>query len=306
MHPLAGLPQDPFALALGGQWPEALNFLSSDPDIAMTAYKGLAVPEELKARYVAAVRAQTEQVQSLAFLLEPPAKAEDPLLQSSLYVLRVKDSKAYRAAVEQVAALQLELAKATDTEAFTTLAKDLLPGTPSFSVTTDLTKMPGLQLPAAQARMIFGFLLGGSQLKISSAQVDDHTWLSTFGDTDTLKWALVRARQSASLPAGPMLKREDQLLPSASRFSLYLSLKGARDLAQAVMGTLGQSKPLPVVKDLPPLGVAFTLDASGIEFQGAGQPETLSAIKALVDDGSKRFAPAKPDKEGDGQPEAQP
>lgn len=278
-HPLANLPQDPFALAFGGQWPEVFAFFASDPDVALAAYKGHPLPEDLKARFIAAMKAQADQVQSMAMLIAPPSKAGESLLHGAVSVLRVKDAAAYQAAQERVTALQAEMAEAAGLQAYTSMEKDVLPGTPSFTLTTDLEKAPGAQDRDPQASMVFGFLFDGTVVRQSYGQLDPHTWLSVFGSGEDLNWALLRAKQADPLPGAPLLKREDELLPPGSRFSLYLDLKGLRDMAQMVVTTMGKGQEqLPVVPHVPPFGLACLCDAGGFEIRGGVQPETMKAL----------------------------
>lgn len=290
IHPLDKLPQDPFFLAFGGQWPEAFNFFASDPDLALAAYKGHPLPEDLKARYGAAAKAQAEQIQSMAMLIAAPSKAGEPLMKGAVSILRVKDAAAYEAAQERMVALQAEVAKAAGTPVFTSMEKDVLAGTPSFTVTVDMDKTPDAEKRPPQGAMIFGFLFGGSGMRMSYGQLDDHTWLSVFGSGEDLQWALLRAKQMAPLPEAPLLKREDELLPSGSRFSFYLDLKGVRDGAQMVASAMGRGQePLPAVPHVPPFGVAFTCDPGGLEVRGGIQPETLAALRNLFAEVSKRM-----------------
>lgn len=287
-HPLANLPQDPFALAFGGQWPDAFNFIATDPEVALAAYKGHTLPEELKAKFTAAMKAQVDQVQSMSMLIGPPSKSGDPLMKGAVTVIRVKDAGAYRDAQARVTALQEEMARATGTAIYTTLEKDVVPGVPSFTLTTDLTQASGAQGMAPQASMVFGFLFGGTVTRQSYGQLDAHTWLSVFGSGEDLQWALMRAKQSAALPEMPTVKREDELLPAASRFSLYLDIKGLRDMAQMVMSAMGQGqKELPVVPRVPPFGIAFTCDPGGFEVRGGTHPESLKAMRDLIAEVSK-------------------
>jgi hypothetical protein len=287
-HPLANLPQDPFALAFGGQWPDAFNFIATDPETALAAYKGHTLPEDLKAKFTAAMKVQLDQVQSMSMLMGPPSKSGDPLMKGAVAVIRVKDAEAYREAQARVTALQEEMARATGTAIHTTLDKDVLPGVPSFTLTTDLAQAPNAQGMAPQASMVFGFLFGGTVMRQSYGQLDAHTWLSVFGSGEDLQWALMRAKQSAALPEMPTVKREDELLPAASRFSLYLDIKGLRDMAQMVMSAMGQGqKELPAVPRVPPFGIAFTCDPGGFEVRGGAHPESLKAMRDLVAEVSK-------------------
>lgn len=295
MHPLTGLPQDAYALALGGQWPSLFNLFGSDPELAFLAFGEKTLPEDAKARCLAAMKASQDQIESMACLLEPGSKSEDPLLHKTVMLYRVKDAAAYEQAAEAVAAAQGELAKAAGMEPFTTFTRDILPGQPSYSSSIDLGRMgaaPG------QARMFMSMLFGGTDLKMSSAQLDGHTWLTVFGGAEDLKWALLRTKQGAGLPEDPLQKRADQLLPPVSRFSLYLSPKGLRDLAQVAMAAFGRGQALPEVKAVPPAGAVLLLDAGGVEVQAAAQPETIAAVKAFFDE-MKKSAPAPKEEAAD-------
>ena len=292
-HPLAGLPADPFALAMGGQWPEALNFLAADPDIALAPFRGHEVPDGLKADYLAALKAQSAQTQSMALLMAPP-KAGDALLGGTVALVRVKDARAYIEGQAKVADLQGQLAKAAGMEPFSTFEKGALPDAPSFSLTVDLGRAQGGQAMPPQASMIFGFLFGGTVMRQSAAQLDAHTVVSVFGTPEDLKWALLRAKKGGPLVDSPLLKREDELLPAASRFSLYLDLKGLRDMAQTVAAAFGKGQsPLPEVAPVPPFGMAVLCDAGGFEIRGGAQSESLKALRDLFAD-VKRRMPAPP------------
>lgn len=278
-HPLSGLPQGAFALALGGQWPDWFSLMGSDPDLAQSAYPAASLPTGFQVRMSQALQAEQAQVQALAVRVAPPAQAGDPLLKGAVSVLRVSDAAAYLAAQDQVVALHAEAAAKGGVAPLLTLQKAILPEVTSYALVTDLTRLQGGQ---AQAAMVGGFLFGEPQMRQSVAKVDAHTLVAVFGDAEALRRTLKELKRAGALDAAAGIKRTDTLLQSGSRFSLYLDLKGLRDLAQGLAAAFGKGgSPLPEVPAVAPLGLAFTCDPSGFQLQGAAHPETLAALSDL-------------------------
>ncbi|HEU4950626.1 MAG TPA: hypothetical protein VFT46_01680 [Holophagaceae bacterium] len=278
-HPLAGLAEGPFALAMGGQWPDWFSLMGSDPDLAQAAYPAGSLPTGFQVRMAQALQAEQAQVQALSVRVAPPAQAGDPLLKGAVSVLRVSDASAYLAAQDRVVALHTEAAAKSGLAPLLTLQKAILPDVPSYALVTDLTRLQGGQ---AQAAMVGGFLFGEPRMRQSVAKVDEHTLVSVFGDAEALQRTLQAFKRAGALSAAPGIKRTDTLLPPDSRFTLYLDLKGLRDLAQALASAFGKGgAPLPEVPAVAPLGLAFTCDPSGFQLQGAAHPETLAALSDL-------------------------
>ena len=278
-HPLAGLAQGPFALALGGQWPDWFSLMGSDPDLAQSTYPAASLPTGFQVRMAQALQAEQAQVQALAVRVAPPVQAGDPLLKGAVSVLRVSDARAYLAAQDRIVALHAEAAAKSGLAPLLTLQKAILPDLPSYALVTDLTRLQGGQ---AQAAMVGGFLFGEPQMRQSVAEVDEHTLVAVFGDGEALRRTLQDLKRTGALSAAAGIKRTDSLLPQDSRFSLYLDLKGLRDLAQALAAAFGKGgTPLPEVPAVAPLGLAFTCDPSGFQLQGAAHPETLAALSEL-------------------------
>lgn len=280
VHPLMSLPGGAFALALGGQWPDGLSLIGSDPDLALAAYPAATLPAGFQVRMAQALQSEQALVQGVAMRLAPPVMVGDPPLKGAVSLFRVTDVEAYLAAQAQIVALHAEAAEKGGVPPLLTLQKGILPGVPSSTLATDLTRLGGGQ---PQAAMVGGFLFGGTQMRQSFAKVDDHTLLSVFGDAEALQEALKAWKAASPLATSAGIRRTDALLPADSRFSLYLDLKGVRDIAQILASTFGKSEtPLPDVPAVAPLGLAFTCDPSGFQIQGGATPETLAALSDLM------------------------
>lgn len=265
---LGALPDGPFALAMGGQWPgftDAFYELAlQDPSITSAQREG----------FLAALRKQSEQMESFAFSLEAPAKGK-PFLSGFTMTMRVKDSTAWWAGVES----QQALMKSRLGEAYS-LEKGVLDGRPWTQVSLDPNALLQGKLPPAQVTMFTSLIFGGSQVTFSQMALDEHTILAVLGGRDLLNKVAVKVTAGRALASQPGIRQVNAALPEGGRFAIYFDAAGFQELMGNIMASMGQ--PLQGSKldrkGLLPLGGVITADEAGIQFMGLARQETLKAF----------------------------
>jgi hypothetical protein len=283
-HPLQGLDPAGMVLGAGGVVPECLAEVSARMSTAQ-------LPPDKAAQATPLLEAMVRNQTSMAFRLGVPAEAGAPLLGSVTSLVHVKDLAAY---FDQNLALQAFQAPAMEALGLKTeLAQDVLPGTPSFTRTFRVDGSHPGPFSNVQFKMLATLLLGSSeQVQFSAAKLDDHTVLSVLGDAKALQEAL--AHPAPDFAADPGVAAVDALLPQGALWRFYLDPANARTLVQRAMdGFKSQGAPtLPAVTQVPPLGMAISLDGAGASLTGAVTPDTVKALKVLFSASMAVMTPA--------------
>jgi hypothetical protein len=286
-HPLGGLPDGPYALALGGRWPLPMAFFEK----VAGQYPGLD-PKD-REQLVGLMAKVQEQQLGMAARFRGTAKGE-PLLQGLTGLVELKDGQAWLAAVKQQLAWCQEHFKGVYT-----YQEGVLPDLPSLTVSIDFGRLAGGKELPPQVGMVAGMLLGGMQLTISQALVDGHEAVYAFGGKEALRRAVDEVLLHTPLAASPKLKAIDLLLPKETRFSLYLDPSGVRAMLTTLMAAFTNKEPnLPEVADTLPLAGALAMDPGGIQFSGSARPESLEAMVKLFSGLSKAMPGQKQGAEG--------
>lgn len=265
---LGALPDGPFALGMGGQWPGFTDLFYElalqDPSISSPQREGL----------LAALRKQSEQVESIALSLEAPAKGK-PFLSGFVMTTCVKDSAAWWAGVES----QQALMKGRLGEAYS-IEKGVLDGRPWSQVSLDPNALLQGKLPPAQVTMFTSLIFGGSQVTFSQMAVDEHTILMVLGGHELLNKVAVKVTAGRNLASQPGIRQVNAALPEGGRFAIYVDAAGFQELLGNIMASMGQPGPVAKLdrKGLLPLGGVITLDDKGIQFTGLARQETLKAF----------------------------
>ncbi len=278
---MGALPEAPFALALGGGYPEAFNFMSQmalqDPELT----------DAQRADYKAVLEKDAGLTESFSLSVEPPVEGQ-PFFSGISTYRRIKDIPAWLAAAKA----QEDFARARMGEGMT-VEHGTFEGRPTIITSVDLNTMAKGKLPPEQMGMFSALLFGGNRMVTSQAVLDDHNVIMVFGGKDRLEAAIAKAKQG---PAFKGLGKTNALLPEGARFGIYAHPKGLETLYTTVTTTLGlppgkQGAPLPSV---PPLGGVLTLDPGGMQFTGVAKTETLVAFKSLFSNVGEAIPGKKP------------
>jgi hypothetical protein len=265
-HPLGAMPEGPYALAMGGQWPLSMGFFEK----MATQYPGLEPKEQ--ERMASLMAKVNDQVLRSSFTMRAP-KGSEPFLQGITGVSELKDGKAWMEAMKQQQAWSQEHLKG-----LSTCQEGVLPELPSLTVSMDLGKLVGDKLPPAQVAMAGALLFGGNRMQISYALVDGHTAAYVFGDKDVLKAQVAEVQKRKALSATKGIQGADAMLPKDSRFVLYVDPRGVQQLVNAVMKAFtGKASELPEVAETLPLAAALSMDPGGIQVSGSARPESIEA-----------------------------
>ena len=285
-HPLGALPEGPYAMAMGGQWPNFTRLMEN---------LGGTLPN-LKPEEQAALKELSRQAEApvdrMAFAWQA-SKAGDPLFQGLSAVLELKDGSAWMQAMKLRANWLDEHLNGACTFEENILPDGAAPGGASFMVGSDLNVMTGGKVPPAQMAMIGGLLFGGPKLKVSYALLDEHRALCVFGDSVALRRMVTKVAEGKPLAASRPVQKADAMLPKDARLSMYLDPKGVRDLVGAVVEAFLPQKgaTLPDPGAVTPLAGAFSMDAQGLQFSGVASSEALAAIAQVFTGVGKLLAP---------------
>lgn len=272
-HPLGLLPEGPFALAMGGEWPRALDVFNR------MAMEGPWLSGEDRKVFGQMLDRNQAQVQRMAFVFRAP-KPGEPFLQGFNSILEVKDAKVWMAASREHIAWIGERLKGAYA-----LQPDCLPEVPSHTLQLDLAKLTASETPNPQLLFMGSMLFGGNQCRISYGQLDEHHVLCVVGNGEVLKGFLDQVRSQPQLTQRAAIQAVDAQLPKSANFAIYLDPLGLRDLVSLVMqGILGKPIDLPkAIIAVPPMAGAISMDAQGIQFSGFAPAESLQALVQLLD-----------------------
>lgn len=276
-HPLKGLAASDFALALGGEWTALFDFQAAFMEDLGQAGK---LQPATVARLRLALETQNHLVRSMAGTFAAPAP-RGPMMSGLTSLVRVSDSGAYLAALEETSRAQGACFQDLGMPEAIAFTRDVLPGVPSCGVTTRLG--PKTQDPAsAPSQMAMAMLFGGESIQMSMAALDDHRVLAVLGGPDLLR-ARMEAVQKEPEGLAPSILAVEPNLGREPRFALYLDPRGLRDLAQVMVGAFGGApgRELPAMAAVPAAGLTLSLDPSEVNLRGSVKAETLQATATL-------------------------
>ena len=275
-HPLNGLSTPDFALAFGGEWSMLYDFQTALLEDLDKAGK---VQPATAARLQKALATQTAMVRSMAGTFSAPAP-RTALLSGLTSIVRVSDSQAYLAAMDETSRAQGAFFQDLGMPDAVTFTRGILPEVPSCGVTTRLAMKDDPAMAAA--KMAVTMLLGGESIEMSMGALDDHRILAVMGGRELLKARLDDLRKA---PQGlaPSIAAVEPDLGKDHRFVLFVDPRGLRDMASVLAGAFGgpDAKPLPAIPEVPAAGLTLSLDPAMVELRGAVRAETLKATATL-------------------------
>jgi hypothetical protein len=210
-----------------------------------------------------------------AFTAPLPRRA---VLSGVVSMVRTTDAKAYLASMEPLAEAQEALFReGVDPDGAVSYMADILPGTPSCSMTIRF----GGSNDAAMKMAILGMLAGGDGITLSMGALDDQRVLTVVGDASLLK---VRLGEFKKSPKGlpPSIQALGDDLGGAPRLAFYFDPHGTCVLAQRVMQAFNpKMAKLPEIPAVPAAGISLSFDASSVHVKGVARGETLAATADL-------------------------
>jgi len=286
-QPMAGLSAEGYLLAFGGSLPPAFSrfFTQYLPEL-----QSRTLGAETAARVEPILALQESLGKALngqAFRLALPHHLGAPLLSNTQVLLNVDDPAGFLDLLGRVA--QAEERSGLLSWGHVASEADVLPGIPSR--TTTLTINPRKDSDPFPLKVVLTLLLGyQDRVLITYGQQGPHTLLGVLGSPDD--WKLAASAKVAPFPADPAVAAADALLPARAWFRFYLDFKAMAEMANSVIALApghGASL-LPSLPAAPPLAMAISSDATGVELTAVVTRATQEAIHLLA----KPKAPAAP------------
>jgi hypothetical protein len=275
--PLAGLPAGPFALAAGGSIGErvAQGLANLNVQVLKMVAKDLA-PEKLKKLEQAYARSM-KGVRGLGMALQV-GNDKEPLFSSMSVVIRTTDATQYLDDYEQ------------SLKDMSEILKDI-PIVPAYEVrrvkaggvsAIELTMDPSSFLPPDDdlKKMMESMFGPGGKMTASLAAVDGKNVIMRYTPATGLPQAIKAAKKGLATDAE--IAKTAALLPQEAQWALYISPKGATDLANRAVKMLGGPNEIPGFPATPPLGAAAKLSAGGLELNAVLPAALLEQLGPYV------------------------
>jgi hypothetical protein len=286
---LAGLPAEPFIMALGGVVPpgsmEPLAKYSAQMMQKQPMYKLTPEQSEEYARLMMGAMRGTKSMQMVVGVSEPGAG----FYGNTTAVFTCEDSQQLIDGYEQTLAALREFADEVKNPAMpvATCQHVKLGETDVLAVTMDLSHMNQLAQPGGpNPQKMMQLMMGpGGQMKIFLAPADEHTVVMCYTSLERLKSAidLYKSKQQG-LTSDANVVKVAEMFPQGSQFVGYFSLGGmadvARQFAAAVPGA--RAAVIPDFPESPPIGMAAKVSPTGVEGHLIVTAETLRAIGDTV------------------------
>jgi hypothetical protein len=286
-NPLAGLSSEGYLFAFGGSMPPGLAGVN---DLLQPALLAKAPSPEQAARLEDLLPLQKEMLKALrtqAFRLALPRHPGAPILGNVQILLNVDDPEAYLGLLGRMAAVQESSGLAPWGHVHAD--PDVLPGIPSLSLVTELN--PVKSMGPGPSKVLLSLLFGyPDRMILTYGKVGDHTLLAAMGGAE--EWQLAAAAKVAPFGADPLVAAADAHLPPGSSFRCYLDFKALAEMVNGLLGSMpaGQTLPPLQVPAAPPLALAFSCDATGMELSAVATRATLDAVGVFVQEVPKLMA----------------
>jgi hypothetical protein len=286
---LAGFPNDPFVVALGGVFPSgAMDGLMKLSVKLMQDQPGFRLAPEQAQKYVELSTAMTRSVRSMRMLLGVPEPGTG-LYGKTSAVMVVDDSRRFLDQYEKSLASMSQLAQETKSPIIpaATVQRVSLGETEVLEVTMKTADMTELSPPGGpDLQAIMQTIVGPSgQLKVYVAPADEHAVLMTYTSLEQFRAALddYRSRESG-LTDDSNVAEVAAALPVRSQFVAYVSLGGIADVARQFVPSIsgGKASAILDLADCPPIGIGAMATPSDVEGRLVLTAKTLRAIGAAV------------------------
>ena len=286
-HPLEGLSAQGYLLAFGGSLPPAFSrFFTQDFPQWLNRTRGAETAAQAEP-FLALQASLGQTLHGQAFRLALPRHPGAPLLGNTQALLQVDDPAGYLDLLGRM--VQAQERSGLLNWGHVASEAEVLPGIPSRTVT--LTLNPRKDSDPFPLKMVLTLLLGyQDRVLITYGQQGPHTLLAVLGGPED--WKLAASAKVAPFPADPGVAAADALLPARAWFRFYLDFKAMAEMVNSCIALApghGASL-LPELPAAPPLAMALSSDATGVELSVVVTRATQEAIHLLT----KPKAPAVP------------
>ncbi len=211
------------------------------------------------------------------------------LLQGAVLSLQVEDAETSLKALETYLKLKPESGEATASERTVYLGRTLVKLAVAIPKPQAPTEGEAPKNPMLDPSAIFG----KEPLETLLWAYDPHTVLIGFGDAPTAFAASLDALEHPEKSLGrlPAFALTQDLLGSEQQVQVFLSL-------QDIIGAVARMLPIPIElptsgKTAPPVGLGFSLAASGITMRAVAPGETVELVGFILDSALKMSQGAK-------------
>jgi len=286
---LAGLPAEPFVMAMGGVVPpglmEPLMKYSVRMMQDMPMYKLTPEQAEKYAKLSMGAMSGMTSMQMVVGLSEPGTG----LYGNTTAVFTCEDSQHLIDGYEKTLAALREFSDEVKNLAIpvATCQHVKLGETDVLEVSMDLSHMNQLTPPGGpDLQKMMQMMMGpGGQMKIFLAPADEHTVVMCYTSLERLKSAIdfYKSKQQG-LTSDANVVKVAAMFPRGSQFVGYFSLGGMADIVRQFTAAMpgAPSAAIPDFPDSPPLGMAAKVSPSGVEGHLIVTAETLRAIGEVV------------------------
>lgn len=294
-----GLPASAYALAMTAVMPAGyVSWLNST-----SASQGAADTAGQKER-LAALGGVLQGLKSFAFVWsldapgEPGAASQKPL-QGALLSLQVEDAEASLRALEAYARLKPESGESMASERGEHLGRTLL----KLVVPTPKPAAPKEGEERKRPMVDPSAIFGKDPVATLLWAYDPHTVLVGFGDAPAAFASSIQALEHPEKSLGqlPAFALTQDMLGTEQQMQVYLSL-------QDILGAVTRMLPIPIelsasARTAPPLGLGFSLAASGITVRAVAPGETVELVGTILESAMKMSQAAKAGAKADMSPE---
>lgn len=285
-NPLAALPNQPYALALGGVMPKYVQRIAADLSARMIeATPELYGLDETQAKQFAALARESMQgIRGISFEMGV-GKPGDTLLGDSVVVIHVDDTKQFLADYQKYTEAVNQIAIDSKSPLLTqTAVKPItIDGTAAFEIVTQLPKLATATQQDEQKAMMQKMWGSDTTITAYMAPADDQTIVVAYTNRKALLLGLAAAQgKKSDLPSNKALQQTAALLPADPHGIAFFSPQGTVALANRMIQTLAPKTATPVqlpeFPATPPIGLAVKIVSGDIHGFAVIPTPTLAAI----------------------------
>lgn len=274
VHPLAGLPSDPYAMvfgaALSSDWLK--SFMASSAEMNKAYYK--LSDAELK-ELTKCWEDNLKGVESVGFGMQLP-KGKAPLFSGGVGVFKVTDSKEYLKSYAENMLKSNKIMKIKGTSTSVMLGEF-----PAIEMVMDAKSLVKEDVPDAEK--MFEKFFGSDKITTTLVAVDARTVLMGYVPATRMKQIAATYATRKMLTADPMTVKTLKLLPENPSLVLLLSPKEITTMVVNLAQEFGAPElPIPIPEETPPVGFGSRSDATSLEMVIGVPAEIFSEIGRLI------------------------
>jgi len=294
---LAGLPADPFVVAMAGSLPEplaeAMTQLSSQ--LLKSGFMPFGSSGEDSKKLMEMSVQTMKGVRGMSFMLGV-GKEKEPLYSAMVFLVEVDDAGAYLDRYEKIVKKMVDLSK----EGKPSILSGMKVEKTKVGDVDGLKISMGIPLPAGMAdmpevkdmmdKMMEKMYGPGGKIVTYLAPADEHTVVGAYTSTDTVIRAIRTIKQGQRGLAGdPQVAKTAAMLPAGAQPVIYWSPRGTADFARRMIALFGDvagggagAPEVPEFPDTPAVGAVIVKAPDELRLEAVVPAETLKAGAAYI------------------------